>query len=301
MQSESRFDNFREFAVWHVRSRAWLANLLLALLPLVAAHGAEPVALLTDMQGGLVRSGVQRLAILSELGLSAPLELAVGARATVVHFAAGRQFDLQGPGVFRITSGGVEAVGGGARLTAHAPLATAYDNVRLRPSKVIQASISMRGTADAKALKLIAPAGTWILETRPDFRWQQLAGVTVYRFQLTDNAGGLLHQADVREERASLPASVELQAGQTYAWQVNASLPDGRQVEGWAEFGVADAGLRNRIVAAQPGEGASFAERVLFALLLEDSGLRDNAQGVWEALLRERPTDPRLQTLGGAR
>lgn len=283
------------------RFSARLASLLIAALPIFSVHAAEPAAMLTDLAGGEVRSGAQRLAILSELGVSASLELGSGARATLVHFGSARQFDLLGPGAFRVTGAGVEIVAGSGQVTARAPLAAAYDKVRLRPSRVIQASISMRGKGDLQPLKLVAPAGSWIVDARPVFRWQKPAGASGYRFQLTDNTGGVLHQAEVGQETARLPDSVELKVGQTYAWQVNATLPDGREAEGWAEFGIIDAERRVRILAAQPGSGASFGDRVLFALLLEDFGLRDAAHELWAELVRERPSDPRLQTLGGAR
>lgn len=282
------------------RFSGWVAAGLIALLAAFAAQGAAPAAMVTDLQGSVVRSGGQRLAILAELGTAAQLELGADARVTLVHFASGRQFNLEGPGAFRVTGRGVESAGSG-RVIAGAPLAAAYANVQLRPTRVAQASFSMRGIADELLVKLDSPAGTWLLEERPAFRWQRLPGATAYRFRLTDNTGRLLHEATTGEDAATLPAAVTLKAGETYAWQVNATLPDGRVAEGWAEFGIADADRSNRVGAAKPGPGASYGDRVLFALLLEDSGLHDAARDLWRELMRERPSDPRLQILGGAR
>ena len=271
-----------------------------ALFVILPSFGAEPAAMVTDLQGSAVNSGGGRLAILAELGAGAQLALASGARVTVAHFASGRQFDLDGPGIFRLTAAGVES-GASGRVTARAPLSAAYRDVRLRPARVAQASISMRGNADDMPLQLISPVGTWLLENRPAFRWQPIAGVTSYRFQLTDNTGRVLHEARTSDNSAPLPETVMLETGQTYAWQIDATLPDGRVADGWTEFGIAGRDRRDRVEAARPAAGAPFGDRVLFALLLDDTGLREAARALWDELARERPADPRLRTLSGSR
>jgi len=298
--SDTEFVNASGGLMSGSRFFGWVIAVLIALLPAFSAQGAAPAAMVTDLQGSVVRSGGQRLAILAELGAAAQLELGADARVTLVHFASGRQFNLEGPGAFRVTGTGVESAGTG-RVIAGAALAAAYANVQLRPSRVAQASFSMRGSGDELVVKLDSPAGTWLLDERPAFRWQKIAGATTYRFRLTDNTGRVLHEATTGDDAAMLPAAVTLKAGETYAWQVNATLPDGRVAEGWAEFGIADAERSKRVVAAKPGSGATYGDRVLFALLLEDSGLRDAARDLWRELMRERPSDPRLQILGGAR
>lgn len=272
---------------------------IFAVLMAVPSFGAEPTAMVTDLQGAAVKSGGGRLTILAELGAGAQLELEAGARMTVAHFASGRQFDLDGPGSFRLTAAGVEGAGGG-RVTARAPLAAAFRDVSLRPARIAQASISMRGSTDDVLIRLVSPVGTWVLEDRPVFRWQPIAGVASYRFQLTDNTGRVLHETGASDPSAVLPESIRLQAGETYAWQVDATLPDGRVADGWTEFGIAGTDRRERIEATRPGKGASFGDRVLFALMLDDTGLRETADAVWGELARERPADPRLRALGGS-
>ncbi len=262
--------------------------------------GAEPAAMVTDLQGAVVKSGSGRLAILAELGVGAQLELEPGTRVTVAHFASARQFDIDGPGTVRLTAIGVESVDGG-RITARAPLAAAYRDVRLRPARIAQASISMRGGAEDVPLQLMSPVGTWILENEPVFRWRAIPGVAAYRFQLTDNIGRILYETGTSAASTALPEPIVLRPGQTYAWQVEALLPDGRTADGWTEFGIAGNDRRTRVEAARPLAGASFGDRVLFALLLEDTGLRQAAGALWDELALERPDEPRLRVLGGAR
>ena len=278
----------------------WPLISALATLPVLPSYGAEPAALVTDLQGPAARSGGGRLAILAELGNGARLELDPGARVTVAHLAIGRQFDIDGPGAFVVTTAGVESTSGG-RVTARPPLAAAYRDVRLRPARIAQASISMRGSGDDVSLRLVSPVSTWILEARPSFHWQPIPGIASYRFQLTDTTGRVLYEASTRDSSTTLPETVALVTGETYAWQVDAKLPDGRAADGWSEFGIAGADRRDRVAATRPGPGAPFGDRVLFALLLDDIGLREDARIVWDELARERPADPRLQTLGGSR
>lgn len=271
-----------------------------ALLLASPSFGGEPLAIVTDLQGSAIKKGSGRLAILAQLGAGAELELEAGARMTVAHFAGGRQFDLDGPGSFRLTPVGVESAGGG-RVTPHAPLASVYRHVHLRPARIAQTSISMRGGPDDMPLQLMSPVGTWILENRPVFRWQPTAGVASYHFQLTDNTGGVLYETSSGEPSVGLPDSITLGAGQTYAWQVDAIRPNSPVVSGWTEFGIADVDRRERVEAARPGPGASFGDRVLFALLLDDSGFREIASAVWDELARERSADSRMRTLGASR
>jgi hypothetical protein len=284
----------------HPLIRVFLLLGEITLLMAQPAWSAQPVAMVTDVQGAAGRTGAGALTILGELGAGAQLQLENGARVTVAHYASGRQFELEGPGAFRLTPAGVESTGAG-RVTPRAPLAAAYRDVRLRPARIAQASISMRGGAGDEQLRLESPVGTWVLENRPVFRWRTLGGVASYRFQLTDNTGRVLHEMGTGDTSAELPASVQLLPGQTYAWQVDATLPDGRAVDGWTEFGIAGPDRRERVEAARPGAGTSFGDRVLFALLLDDLGLREAAGAVWSELARERPADPRLRTLGGTR
>ena len=97
----------------------------------------------------------------------------------------------------------------------------------------------MRGPGEDAGLRLVSPATTWLLERPLAFRWEPVAGARGYRFELTDSGGKPLHEARTAGTTVELPASVALEAGRTYGWQVKAELPGGKTTEGWTEFGLA--------------------------------------------------------------
>jgi hypothetical protein len=267
---------------------AWLA----AALTLACAAGAwasEPPGLVIDVQGNATLAGT-RVAILTGLPPGAEVTLAPAARVVVVHTQNGRQFELIGPGAFRWTSGKVEVVRPG-ELRVRESADAAFGDLRLRTGRIAQASISMRGAPGESRLQLVSPASTWLLEPPRSFRWQPVTGAASYRFQLTDSNGKPLHEARTSSSSVELPAGVALEAGRTYGWQVQADLAGGRAVDGWTEFGVAGPDLRARVDRARPRADASFGDRLLYALLLDELGMREEAERFWTQLARERPDD----------
>ncbi len=276
--------------------RALASAVLIGLVTAASAPArADNAAMLIDVRAGTVQSAGKRLALLAGLDTGTRLELDGAARATIAHYAAGRQFDLEGPGSFTLTAAGVDAAGGG-RVIPRAPVAAAFRDVRLRPSRSAQASMTMRGQ-ETQILDTLSPVGAWVLERRPLLRWTPVSGVQAYRVRLTDEAGRLLHEARTVDTRAELPPALALEPGLVYVWQVEALLPGGRHIESWAEFAVADARRRELFEAARPGPGASFGERLLFAVLQDEAGLPDAARAAWEELARERPGELRLEAL----
>ncbi len=257
------------------------------------AQAPDGPGLVLDVQGAATLDGRGKVTILAGLAPGAEVSLAPGARVVVLDNASGRQYELTGPGAFRWSGSRVDMVRPG-QLAMREPTAPAFREVRVRTSRLAQASIAMRGNADDGAVQLAFPVATWLTE-RPDaFRWTALANATGYRFSLTDGHGRALHQSTVRINTIELPGAITLEPGRTYGWQVIADLPDGKSIEGWTEFGVASPELRARIERARPAAGASFGDRVIHALLLEELGAREEARRVWAALSAERPGDADL-------
>ena len=261
----------------------------LALACAAGAWASEPPGLVIDVQGNATLAGT-RVAILTGLPPGAEVALEPAARVVVVHTQNGRQFELIGPGAFRWTGGKVEVVRPG-ELRVRESADAAFGDLRLRTGRIAQASISMRGAPGESKLQLVSPASTWLLEPPRSFRWQPLAGAAAYRFQLTDSNGKPLHDVRTSAAAVELPAGVAFEAGRTYGWQVQAELPGGRAVDGWTEFGVAGPDLRARVDRARPRADASFGDRLLYALLLDELGLREEAERLWTQLARERPDD----------
>jgi hypothetical protein len=268
---------------------------LLAALCLACAAGAwasDPPGLVIDVQGEATLAG-KRVAILTGLPPGAEITLATAARAVVVHTQNGRQYELIGPGAFRWANGRAEIVRPGELRVRESADAT-FGDLRLRTGRIAQASISMRGAAADTRVRLDSPVSTWLLEAPKSFRWEPVAGATGYRFQLTDSNGKAVHEARTTGAAVELPAGVALEPGRTYGWQVQAELSGGKTVDGWTEFGLASAELRGRVDRARPRADASFSDRLLYALLLDELGVREEAGRLWSGLARERPGDPDL-------
>lgn len=273
-----------------------LRCLLVAACTAVAPAGAraqDGPGLVLDVQGAATLDGRGRVTILAGLAPGAEVSLAPGARVVVLDNASGRQYELTGPGAFRWTGSRIDMVRPG-QLAVREPTVPAFRDVRVRTSRLAQASIAMRGNGDDGAVQLGFPVATWLTE-RPDaFRWTAVSNATGYRFSLTDGTGRALHEARVKINTVELPGGIALEPGRTYGWQVIADLPDGKSIEGWTEFGVASPELRARIERARPAASASFGDRVIHALLLEELGAREEARRLWAALSAERPGDTDL-------
>ena len=260
----------------------------------VRAQAVEPPGLVTDVQGAATIAGQGRLAILAGLAPGAELSLGPGARVVVVHSSNGRQFELTGPGAFRWAGGAIEVVRPG-QLAVRESTSAVFSSVRLRTARLAQASIVMRGRAEEGGVRLVSPVSTWLLERPASFRWQPVPGVGEYRFQLTDSTGKPLHEVRTAAASAELPAGIALEVGRTYGWQVKAELPGGKTIEGWTEFGLAAPELRARVESARPAAGTTFSDRLLYGLLLEELGMREEAVKLWTQLAGERPDDPDLR------
>ena len=267
---------------------------VVALAPAARAQIADPPGLVIDVQGAATLAGRGRLAILAGLAPGAEISLGSGAKVVVVNSSSGRQYELSGPGAFRWTNGAIEVVRPG-QLVVRESTNPAFGEVRLRTSRLAQASIVMRGPVEVSGVRLVSPVSTWLFERPTAFRWEPVASAGGYRFQLTDSSGKLLHETLTTALMVELSATVALEAGRTYGWQVRAEVPGGKAVEGWTEFGLAAPDLRARVERARPSAGASFADRLLYLLLLEELGVREEAAKSWAELAAERPDDPDLR------
>ena len=175
---------------------ALLALAAAALWP-VAALAAEALAMVTDVQGRvLLAPGRAAVEILAELPADAAVELAPGARLTLVYVKGGAEYEVSGPGSARLAAAG-PAVAGGAKLQAKDRLPDVYRDVKLKPARLAQASMVMRGARPGATLKLVSPVGTLVTTPSPTFRWEPVAGATAYRLQLADAAGQVVFAREV--------------------------------------------------------------------------------------------------------
>jgi len=264
---------------------------------LAAAPAAgEPVAVVTDVQGGatLGSGAASAVGILSQLNAGDRVRLVAGARMAMLYYADGAQFDARGPGTVELSASRPQASEGAVVEPRRADGAPA---VRLKSGGLVQGAIVMRNLG----LRVVAPDAL-VLATRPELAWTDSRSGASYDVALTDAAGRRVFEASTSARTLSVPDSVELDPGQSYALQVSARVQGAQVQVARAEFRVAPEELRAQALALAPKSAdAPVSERVAYALWLEESDLRDEARKVWSALAAARPGESGLRARAGIR
>jgi len=268
----------------------------------VAAADVTPVAMTTDVQGvaWLIEGGKQsKLGLMAYLVSGASLRLEAGAKVSVTYFAVPREFSLSGPAQAVVEAERLHAVKGMApamrNLDQNKVAAGQQFTAKQRERQAV-ATFEMKAFVPG-SLQLRQPVDTRLLGAPEEFSWRPLLGAKSYRFQLADAQGKLLHSADSTTRTLRLPESVKLQPGQTYTWTVEAQGTPGEPQIASAGFSLVDEATARVLEAQRPAVSASFSERLLYASLLENSGLKVAAQAWWKTLAGERPEDEMLQEL----
>jgi hypothetical protein len=268
------------------------AALVLALLASPAS--SQGVALVTDVSGRV--TGQAPVTILSELPADARVQVEPGGRLVVIYLKSGDEFAFTGPAQIQFRAAEPQVLSGAAPQRRSSPLGKGT-NVTIKPVGVTQAAFVMRSSRPTARIKLLTLSGTKTLDASPEFRWQAVEPGVRYRFELIDDTGGSLHEAEVQRSSFKLPDSVQLREGVGYTWGVSARTPDGRRYVSAGDFSIATPQLRAEADVLRPGAGTPVSQRVAFAVWLEQMELKDEARKYWRALAVERPEDARLKAL----
>lgn len=273
-----------------------------AVIAIGGAASAEPVAMVTDLEGGNSVSGMggrTELSLLAELEAGGRIDLAGGARLVIVYYESGNEYEFSGPASIGVGAQGPTTISGAGPERRQLQFAAAGGGVVIRPAGVAQASLVMRGANPDSKLRLDNLVDTKTLDRRPVFRWRPVAGAATYRFELTDDAGATLVETDIETVRLPLAEGVTLEPDVTYTWEVTAYTGDGTAHSNWGDFYLATEDERALVERMRPEADAPFSRRVVFAAILEQMELRDEARKYWKALLAERGDDPQLRRLAG--
>jgi hypothetical protein len=253
----------------------------------IGSVSAAGVALVTDVVGEatFVAAPAEPLKLLGELNAGVEVAVADHAQLVVFYLAEGAEYALKGPGRYRILAKGPEALSG-ATPPQRKVAAAAYKELRVKTDRVAQGGMIMRGDSI-----LAYPVNEVVLDAGEGiaFRWQPFGREASYKFELVDQAGTQMLMSETRDSEIRLPPSVTLVPGQSYYWSLRGRDAAGHTIYAAAHFRVADVALRQRIEAAQPKSDAPFSERVLFAALLEETGIKSLAQAQRRTLAAERP------------
>jgi len=263
----------------------------LLFMPLPALAGL----LVTDLAGTVEVEGRGRVQLMAELPDGAALTLAPGARVVAVDLGSGREYTLK-PGRYVVGKSGPTAAGGG-KVEGSALPASHLPAVRIATGKVAQATLVMR-SARKMVHAAVSPNNTTVLGRMPALRWPETADAGAYRVTVKDANGKQVFEAVVPPASTFvLPAEAGLQPGSRYAWRVEAQREGRALAEHGGEFAVLGALEASRLAQFKPGDNADFSRRALYAALLMEAGVGEEARTLWQALRAERPDDPALAKL----
>ena len=146
--------------------------------------------------------------------------------------------------------------------------------------------------------RLLSPVGKVVLDNRPSFSWQPMAGASSYTVTVVD--------ARLNEVMTSGPLTTTnwkpakpLVNGSTYSWQVTA-IKDGSRIVSpvlpWppARFKILDRGQVGELEQARKAYANS---HLALAALYAEAGLREEAEAELRALLRSNPRSKVVRNL----
>ncbi len=255
----------------------------MAMTPLMAGM------LVTEAIGKVEMNG-KAVGTLAQIPDDARLQVAAGAKLVVVDLATGREYILAGPHVYTSSASGPKAADGKPVPDKALP-ANNLAEVRVATGKLAQATLVMRGAPAARFPELVAPVRTAVVTLLPSMRWKPAASAVGYKLSLSRLDGSLVWELSTAQTEVTVPASHALQAGEPYAWRVEAMGPDGKLSDSSARFTVATAQAIANLELLKPEPDAPFNRKVLYAAQLREAGAVDEARRLWQALASERPDD----------
>lgn len=270
-----------------------ISGILLAGLLSAGMVLAEPVAMVTDASGGVfaVSGGKnKKIPLLAYLEPGTVIQLDAHARLSITLFAKPVEYRFTGPAKLTVEEGRILAHEGKAEaqpVSLEKTSAAKKFTVAQRES-VAQAAYEMR--AVRPGLRLGDPVDTRLTGDGLVFSWDGPRPAEGYRLSVYDGRKQPLHQETLTANSWTPPAGL-LQAGDAYEWEVSATLDNGEMLTARGSFSVAGSAEAAAVRAQRPQAGASFSDRVLYAVFLEEKGFRYDARRIWRELARERPDD----------
>lgn len=255
------------------------------------AHG---VAFITNLKGDVAVEGNARPLLLAELAKGQRITLGRDAAASVMFIATGKEYALRGPAEYTIKDTEVASSSGMPPL-ARSTEWRASDKVLAQVAQTAGASVRMRSIAVKKpdrAPKLLYPTEGAVSTLQPTLQWR--GSDASAKSQIVLAAVGQdkpIHQANVAGASYRLP--VKLKPDTEYLWKVSAN---GDEI-GNGTFRTLSAATLREIEKRRPSERAEFSDRVLFTLLLQESGAVQEAREAWARLSQERSDLPELEAL----
>lgn len=278
-------------------------NTLKRILPAVAgallslsAWASDGVAFLTDVKGDVKIDGAARPPLMSELARGQKVVLGTGANASVMFIQSGEEFVLKGPGEFAIDKAGI-ATAKGAAATLRKTEWKVSSQALVKVAQSSSASIRMRSIAppknDTRIGALSYPTEGTIATLQPVLQWNGEAGKN-YDVSLALASDPFNAIASGKSNALTHRFSTKLSPDTEYVWTVTAA---GTEL-GRGKFKTLTAENVAMVEKRKPSDRATFSDRLLYAVMLNDLGATQDAKVVWAKLAQERADLPELAALG---
>jgi hypothetical protein len=266
---------------------------LAALLFAAAPAFSQTVGFVTNLKGDVSIDGSARPALLSEIGKGQKISVSRESALSVMYAASGKEYVLKGPGEYVVKDTEIVAPNGMppvVRTTEWRTSTKALESV----AQTSAASVRMRSIAAAKAPAqvMLFPTSGRVATLQPTLRWRSDAmpgsvEVAVY----VPGEEKAVHTGVAADGSYRLPIS--LKADTEYVW----TLATAGQEVGSARFRTLAADALQKVDAYRPADRAEFSDRVLFAIMLQEMGAREEARDTWMRLSQERADLPELASL----
>lgn len=268
-----------------------MANLGWLALAFSLAVGAQPVAVVTDATGEVLRGG-QVLEILAELSAGEQVMVGDGGAVSFVYYNDGAEYQYQGPATFEVGEAAPNTLSGEEPTSGSV---SPSGSGRISTVGLAQAAVVMRAGGAEPILALKYPVDSQLLERPAAFVWEPLADGVGYTFELTDGEGRSLLETTVTGSSLATPDHVEMRVGEYYSWSLESRLPDGRKFSSYASFSLADEALRELAAELKPADPADVSGLITYAIWLEQNELFAAASDYWEKASEQRPGSEALK------
>lgn len=267
-----------------MKASRWVGALL-ALLA-VPLQAGQPVGMAMDVQGKVEQSAngaSQPVKLLDYVQAGSELTLGEKASLSLTVYAEKKLYRFEGPATVALSPEGQLSQSAGAAPTVK-PLAE-RTLMASQQGSFIPGSTRMR-SAMAPVVLMSPAKGSILTEGQPAFSWAS-AQPGPYTVRLLSAEGATVWESSVKGQSVTLPASVKLQPGVSYKWQVSLEKGHGKSDRG--QFAVASADETKAVRAAAPASGAAVEDWVLYAVDLRDAGYVQEARQAVQVIAKTRP------------
>ncbi len=214
----------------------------------------------------------------SEIKPGQKLKLAVDAKITVLDSKKKLLTKLAGPGEFAVQADGkltdLKASTTKKNSIQTEALPAKFQGLQLNTQDVAQASLQLRGAAQAK-LNLLTPTGNYLPGEVVTLSWEAVSAADDYQVEIADTSGTPISTTFVTGTRLELKD--QLKAGTRYRYSVTARLKDSKTAFGWGDFSIVSAELARDLLKAKPAKDAPVTEHRLYLLALTANNLKQAA------------------------